>query len=103
MFAQRLSRQEAQDLLHYCMEFGSVAKTKHYRDELAAEKLEDIDAAWVLRMGTVYNEPEHDIRSGKWRYRVEGKTPSDVWLGIVFTFDAEDGAILITAFSVRER
>jgi len=103
MFAQRLEKQVAQDLLRHCLELGSVIKTKHYRDELGAEELEDTDAAWVLRMGTVYDEPEHDVRSGKWRYRVEGRTPSGVWLGIIFAFDSQDDVVLITAFSVRER
>jgi hypothetical protein len=95
--------QEAIDLLHYCLEDGEVVPGKHFRDELANEDL-TIEAAWmVLRSGTIYEAPDLDIRTGEWKYRVEGLEPGGKWLVVAFSFKAVDRAFLITVYSVRSK
>jgi hypothetical protein len=37
---------------------------KHFREELANEGLDILDAHNVLRTGIIFQEPEPDIRSG---------------------------------------
>ncbi len=96
----RLAKQEAQDLLRQCLETGVVQPHPHFRRALADERLELADAWAVLRKGVVYDEPEFNVRFQQWRYAVEGREPGGKWLKIVFCFEEEDSALLITVFSI---
>lgn len=100
---ERLSRADAEVLLRRCLEDGLVIPSKHFRDELANEALDFLDAACVLKGGQIYNEPEPDIRTGEWKYTIEGPEPGGRWLAIVFCFKHSVTAFLITVFSVRAR
>jgi hypothetical protein len=94
--------QEAQDLLHFCLEGGGeIISGKHFRDELMAEGLTFEDAWVVLKTGLIYDPPEPDIRTGEVKYRVEGYEPDGKWIAIVFSFKALTRAFLITIFSVK--
>lgn len=103
MLVQRLSRLEAQDLLRHCVEQGEVIPGFHFRQELANEKLSFEDAWVVLKCGRIHDEPEHDVKSREWKYRVEGHEPGGRWLAIVFSFKEINRAFLITVFSVQSR
>ena len=87
-----------------CLKYGSIIPGRHFRDELAAEGLVFSDALVILKSGWIYNEPEQDIKTGDWKYRIVG-SPGDALLlrrfEIVFCFRAVDQAFLITAFSIR--
>jgi hypothetical protein len=98
-----LKRQEALDLLHRCLEEGEIAPTRHFREELANESITFEDAWIVLRSGSIYAEPEVDIRTGDWKYRIEGFEPDGKWMAVVFTFQSMERALLITIFSVEPR
>ena len=96
--------QEAQDLLHFCLDGGGeIVPRRHFRDELATEGLDFEDAWVVLRTGMIYNPPEHDVKTGESKYRVEGYELGGRWLAIVFSFKTIDRAFLITIFSVEEK
>jgi hypothetical protein len=95
--------QEATDLLQYCLEDGDVIYGPHFRAELDAERLTIEDARVVLRSGVIYNAPEPDIKTGEWKYRIEGREPGGKWVGIVFSFKTIERAFLITVFSVEAR
>jgi hypothetical protein len=92
--------QEAIDLLHHCLESGEVVIGKHFREELAAENLTIEDARVVMQSGAVRQPPDLDIRTGEWKYRVEGLEPGGKWLVVAFSFKTMDRAFLITVFSV---
>lgn len=100
MLGQRLSKQEAQDLLRHCLEQGIVEPHPHFLKALSDEGLDLPDAWHVLRSGVVYDEPEFNVRFQQWRYSVEGREPGGKWLKIVFCFEEEDSTLLITVFSV---
>jgi len=74
---------------------------KHFREELANEGLDILDAHYVLRTGNIFQEPEPDIRSGDWKYRMEGTDVEGRPLVVVFCFKDESTGFLITAFSIR--
>ena len=95
--------QEAVDLLRYCLEDGDVVPGKHFRDELAKEGLAFEDAWQVLKSGNIFDAPECDIKTGEWKYRVEGHEPGGKWVVVVFCFKTVDRAFLITVFSVESR
>ena len=97
------SKQQARNLLQDCLESGKVIPGKHFRDELAKEDVCQIDAWKVLREGCIYDPPEEDLKTGDWKYRIEGYEPDGKWLAIVFCFKRVDVALLITVFSVKSR
>ena len=95
--------QEAAELLRYCLESSEVVLSKHFRDELVNDHLDMEDALKVLKSGSIYDAPEVDIRTGDWKYRMEGYAPDGRWLAIVFCFKTRARAFLITAWSVESR
>lgn len=95
--------QEAIDLLRHCLDDGEVVLTLHFREELAAEALSIEDAWAVMQSGTVYEPPEEDIRSGEWKWKVEGYEPGGKWLVIVFSFKPVARTFLITVYSVDNK
>jgi hypothetical protein len=78
-----------------------VIPGKHFREELANEGLDILDAHNVLRTGNIFQEPEPDIRSGDWKYRMEGTDLEGKPLAVVFCFKDEVTGFLITVFSIR--
>jgi len=102
---ERMSRTDALALLHRCLdeEDAAVIPGPHFQKALAAEGLTFQDALAVMRSGNIYDEPEHDIGFGEWKYKLEGHETGGKWLGIIFSFKALDRAFLITVFSVEAR
>jgi hypothetical protein len=98
---KRLARAEAVALVRRCLTAGRVIPGKHFRDELENEGLGILDAHNVLRLGNIYAEPEPDIRTGDWKYRMEGADLEGKPLAVVFCFRDEVTGFLITAFSIR--
>jgi len=105
--AERLSRRDAIELVRKCLQPGRrVVPTRHFREELEKERLILPDALEVIRTGQIYKEPEHDVKTGAWKYHIEGKEPDGKWLVIVFCFerlDEIDTAYLITVWSEGQR
>jgi len=101
MSVKRLSRAEAAELIRDCLSAGRVIPGKHFRDELANEGLDILDAHYVLKTGNIFQEPEPDIRSGDWKYRIEGTDLEGKPLAVVFCFKDESTGFLITVFSIR--
>ena len=98
-----LERQEAVDLLRQCLEEGELIPGRHFRDELGKERLCFEDAWHVLRTGQIYDEPEHDVKTGEWKYRVEGYETGGKWLAIILCFKSKAVAFLITVFSIASK
>jgi hypothetical protein len=96
----RLGRPQAVALLRKCVQTGTVILGRHFRDELANEGLIFPDAQGVLEAGQISDEPEPDIKTGEWKYRIEGREPDGKRLAIVFCFKGADSAFLITIFSI---
>ena len=103
MLVQRLTRHKAIGLIRHCLQHGEISYGSHFKQELAAEQVSLQDAWSALRTGQIYGEPERDIRTGEWKYRVEGHEPDGKWLVIVLCFKSMDRAFLITVFSIASR
>jgi hypothetical protein len=82
---------------------GNIVPGKHFLEELRNEGLTLQDAWLVLRSGCIRNPPEHDIKTGEWKYTVEGYTADGIGLAIVFSFKHVDRAYLITVFSIATK
>ena len=101
MSVKCLARAEAVELVRRCLSAKRVIPGKHFRDELANEGLDILDAHNVLKMGNIVAEPEPDIRTGDWKYRMEGTDLEGRPLAVVFCFKDEATGFLITVFSIR--
>ena len=62
-----------------------------------------IDAWTVLKFGNIYSPPEQNLKTGEWKYRVEGYEPDGKWIVVVFCFKTVNKIFLITVFSVKSR
>jgi hypothetical protein len=92
----------AKETLRTCLGVGGrVQPSRHFLDELTNEGLTLPDAWHVMRNGTIFDAPEHDVASGDWKYRIEGKEPDGKRMAIVFCFKQLDRAFLITIFSIE--
>jgi len=92
-----LSRDRAKARLNRCIETGVVIYSQHFRQELIDDGLTREDVFCVCRSGAISTPPERDIRSGRWKYRIEGLTVDRVHIAIVFTFRSTD-VVFITVF-----
>jgi hypothetical protein len=104
MALSELKTLEAEDLLHHCLaEQGRVRWGPHFSKALAEEQLTFPDAWYVLQTGRIYEPPERDLKTGEYKYKVEGHAPDGEWLAIIFCFKEVDRAFLITVFSIESR
>lgn len=94
---EALSKDRAKTQLNRCLIEGEVTYTKHFTEELANDDLTTGDILTVCRSGAVIMEPEKDIKTGQWKYRIEGLTADQRQVSVVFSFRA-DRAVLITVF-----
>jgi len=101
--AEGLSNEIAKGVLADCLEDGVIIQGRHFRDEMAAEGLCFEDIWYVLRCGKIADAAELDIKTGEWKYKVEGYEPGSRWLAVVFSFKQIDTVFLITVYSVESR
>lgn len=91
-------------ILHDCLRgSGKIVQGRHFLEELTNEGLTVPDAWIVLKSGCISRPPESDIRTGEWKYTIEGYTADGVYLAVVFSFKSVDRAYLITCFSIKAR
>ncbi len=92
-----LSKDRAKSKLNRGLQEDVVIYSNHFRDELTNDKLTMEDVLVVCRSGAIIDAPEKDIKTGQWKYRIEGKTADGRHVAIVFTF-RQDSAVFITVF-----
>ena len=56
------------------------------------------DTLAICRTGLIIRVPEKDIKTGDWKYRIEGWTADRESLAVVFALKAVRKAVLITVF-----
>lgn len=97
----RRSKEDASRLIRECLLNGRFIPTRHFWRELENEGLSIVDVLIVVRRGYVFDEPELDVSTGEWKYRVTGTAPGGEFVVIVFCFNSDDEAVLITVFNDR--
>ena len=83
--------------LNRCLEEDDVVYSRHFQVELANDDPTTEDILTVCKSGAIRMAPEEDIRTGKWKYRIEGTTVDQHQVAVVFTFRSEL-AVFITVF-----
>lgn len=92
-----LTKDQAKAALNSCLEDGAVVYTRHFRDELANDDLTMEDVLVVCRSGAIVRVPETDIRTGEWKYRIEGSTAEHRQIAVVFCI-RPGATVFITVF-----
>jgi hypothetical protein len=95
-----LTRDRAKAKLNDCFEGGAVIYSRHFREELANDSLTTGDVLMVCKSGAIIMAPEKDLKTGNWKYRIEGSTADHDHVAVVFAF-TRDLAVLITVFRMR--
>ena len=92
----RLSKSDALKLLRECLMNGIVEYHSHFARRCRERGIDPLDAQFVLRKGTIYDEPELDVCFREWRYKVEGKPPDGEKLKVVIAFVERHEVLVIT-------
>jgi hypothetical protein len=92
-----LTKDRAKAELNRCLTEGKAIYSKHFRDELANDDLTMEDILAVCRSGSIAMAAEKDIKTGQWKYRIEGTTVDRNEVAVIFTFKP-DFAVFITVF-----
>jgi len=100
MLVPRKTPGAAKKSLLECWEHGAIQYGRHFIDALADDGLDLNDAGRVIVAGVIYDQPELDVRTREWKYRIEGNTAGKT-VRIVFSFKAyrEVTAYMITVFA----
>jgi len=83
--------------VRWCLEYGIVEYHDHFARRCRERRIDRLDALLTLQKGTIYREPEFEMRFGEWRYRVEWTSPEGQKIGVVVSFPEEDETLAITA------
>ncbi len=97
MSGKALDGAKAKEELNRRLTEGKVVYTRHFLDELRDDDLIIGDALYVCRSGRIQQPPECDIKTGHWKYRIEGPVPDHGEVAVVFRFGSDD-AVFITVF-----
>ena len=73
-----LGKDQAKAKVLRCLEEGVVSYSRHFRDELANDALTTGDILTVCRSGAIAMAAEKDIKTGQWKYRIEGLTADGI-------------------------
>lgn len=92
-----LTNAQAKTALNACLEDGYVVYTKHFREELLNDNLTVEDVLAVCKLGVIRMAPEKDIRTGQWKYRIEGLNTERRSLAVVFCLQPNK-TVFITVF-----
>ena len=92
-----LNGDRAKTKLSRCLEESVVIYSRHFRVELTNDDLTMEDILLVCRSGAIVMAAEKDIKTGQWKYRIEGITVEMRRIAVVFTFRNER-AVFITVF-----
>ena len=98
MINERLGRDRAKAQLNLCLDEGQFVATRHFKDELKNDGLDMEDAFIVCRSGAILDEPEENMKSGQWRYRITGNTTDGKRVAVVFALNPGGTAVFITVF-----
>jgi hypothetical protein len=96
-----LTRDEAKAVLNRCLEEGEVKYTKHFGEELINDDLSTEDILRICKSGAIIEAPEKDIKTGQWKYKIEGTTSDNRRVAVVFVL-RHLLAIFITVFERKQ-
>jgi hypothetical protein len=101
MAGERLSKSNATKRLRWCLEYGIVEYHDHFEKRCRERGIDPQDAQRALQKGTIYQEPELNVRFQEWRYRVEWTTPEGQAIALIIAFPEANETLAITAIALK--
>ena len=96
------SRMEAMKLIRQILKNGAVVPTSHLKERMKERGFGMRDVIEAIDKGAIYDEPEIHPKTGRWNYKVRGKTIDDETLDLVIDIDVENERIIILTGMTRK-
>ena len=90
------SKEEARAVFHRAVKDGAVVSTKHARERMAENGIDNNDILKLANTGVVLNDPELHIKTNQMTYRIESESQK---LKVVFNVLGINRVRLITAIT----
>ncbi|MDA8215222.1 MAG: DUF4258 domain-containing protein [Nitrospiraceae bacterium] len=92
---KRYSKAEALKVIRNILKNGAVIPSGHVQERMLQRGFDMQDILNVIRTGAIYTEPEIHPKTGRWTYKVEGKTIDGDKIDIVVDIDDKNNCIKI--------
>lgn len=97
--AQPYSKENARAIFRKACREGAFISTKHARKRMHEYEVDNNDILSLARTGVVLNEPELDIKTNEWTYRIES---GSIQLKAVYVIPDPNRVRLITIITPDE-
>lgn len=94
---ERLSLDDALDLIKHILENGRIVYSGHLRDRMNERSFTMQDITCAMETGTVI-EQEFDEENRNWKYKIEGKTIENDTAVVVSAVIERNKILIITVF-----
>ena len=90
---------QATSLIKKIVKSGFIRTTKHAKDRMKERDITNQDILWAFKYGKVIDEPEPDIKTGYWKYKIIGNAidSDDLKITVVIN-EKENYLLVITVF-----
>ena len=92
----KYSRTEALKRIKANLNDGAMYQTHHFKKRLRERDISTLDISYVIRNGRIDDEPDLDITTNQWRYKINGKTIDGDSLSIIVELEIPKVNKLIT-------
>ena len=88
------SKAEALKLIRKLAKSG-VIFSSHVKQRMTERGFQARDVLYVIESGAIYSEPEVHLKTGRWIYKVEGKTFDGERLHVFVDIKEKDNCIVV--------
>jgi hypothetical protein len=89
---------DALQLIRQHFNDGNIISTKHFRERLKDRNISIQDVTEIVKSGTIKKDPEKDLITSEWKYRIEGKSIDGIETVIIISIQDKKTSKLITTF-----
>lgn len=83
----KYSNKDALKLIRGNLSNGYTNPTSHFNERLKERKITMQDVVYLLKAGEIIDPPELNIKTGEWKYRVEGETLDEKAIAVIVTVE----------------
>jgi hypothetical protein len=92
---KRYSKAEALKVIRNILKNGAVIPSSHVQGRMLQKGFDMQDILHAIRTGAIYTEPEIHPKTGRWTYKIEGKTIDGNNINILIDIDDKNNCIKI--------
>lgn len=83
----KYSNKDALKLIRGNLSNGDTNPTNHFKDRLKERKVTMQDVLHIFKTGKIIDPPDLDIKTGEWKYKVEGATLDEKTIAVIVTVE----------------